>query len=112
MKNVKAQVVVLAAIFLCFVIGGCTAGAHGLEGEKGMTDSKVSQVLERHQNELMAIPGVVGIAEGRCDSVPCIKVFIARSTPEITGKIPHVLEGVPVSVEVTGEFKPLPQKDK
>ncbi len=112
MKNVKAQVVVVVAIFLCFVMGGCTGGAHGLEREKGMTDTKVSQVLERYQNELMAIPGVVGIAEGRCDSVPCIKVYITKKTPEITDKIPQVLEGVPVSVEVTGEFKPLPQKDK
>lgn len=86
--------------------------AHGLEGEEAMKGKKVMAALERHTKELMAIPGVVGVGEGRCNDEPCIKVYVTGKTPEITGKIPTRLEGFPVSVEMTGEFKPLPEKDK
>jgi len=113
MKNSEAGVAVFAALFLCFAVDGFTAArAHVFEGEKEMTGKKVLEVLERHKNELMAIPGVVGVAEGRCNGEPCIKVYITRKTSEIAGKIPHQLEGFPVSVEETGEFKPLPEKDE
>ena len=60
-------------------------------------------MLGRHQGELLAIPGVTGIAKGRCGGGPCIKVYIARKTLEIAGKIPFRIEGFPVSVEETGE---------
>jgi hypothetical protein len=74
-----------------------------------MTDKKIPVALERHKNQLMAIPGVVGVAEGRCNGKPCIKVYVKKAT-ETAGKIPSRIEGFPVSVEETGEFKPLPEK--
>jgi hypothetical protein len=54
----------------------------------------------------MGMPGVVGIAEGLCDGQPCIKVFIARKTPDLLKAIPASVEGYPVAVEETGEFRP------
>jgi hypothetical protein len=77
-----------------------------------MTDKKILVVLDRHKNELMAIPGVVGGAEGRCNGNSCIKVYVTEKTSETARKIPSRIEGIPVSVEETGEFKPLPEKGK
>jgi len=54
----------------------------------------------------MALPGVVGVAEGVCDGRPCIKVFVARKTPDVLKAIPGSVEGYPVAVEETGDFRP------
>ncbi|MGH7494040.1 MAG: hypothetical protein ACREOO_16815 [bacterium] len=67
-------------------------------------------VLQEHTEELMAMPGVVGTAQGLCDDKPCIKVFVVDLTPELERKIPKQLEGHPVNIEVTGEFRALPKK--
>ena len=107
MKIGKAQIAVFAVLFLCIAAAGCTAmKADGLQGEEGMTGRTVLAVLERHKGELMAVPGVVGMAEGRCNDEPCIKVYVKEKTPEIAAKVPSELEGFPVSVEETGEFSP------
>ena len=75
-----------------------------------MAAKGIEEVLKEHTNELMTIPGVVGTAEGLCDGKPCIKVYVIKKTPELNNKIPHILEGYPVSIEETGEFKALPKK--
>jgi hypothetical protein len=54
----------------------------------------------------MAVPGVVGTAQGLCEGKPCIKVFVARTTPDLLKAIPASLEGYPVVVEETGELRP------
>jgi hypothetical protein len=60
----------------------------------------------------MALPGVVGVAEGRCDGRPCIKIFVARKSRELIQKVPSLIEGIPTSMEVTGEFKALRGKNR
>jgi len=79
-------------------------------GGQAMAAKGIEEVLKEHTNELMTIPGVVGTAEGLCDGKPCIKVYVIKKTPELNNKIPHILEGYPVSIEETGEFKALPKK--
>ena len=79
-------------------------------GEKKMVAKAIDEVLKEHSRDLMSIPGVVGTAQGLCNDKPCIKVYVVKETPELDQKIPHILEGYPVSIEVTGEFKALPQK--
>jgi hypothetical protein len=54
----------------------------------------------------MSVPGVVGTAIGRCDGLPCIKVLVAQKTRAVEEKIPATAEGYPVTVEVTGPFRP------
>jgi hypothetical protein len=63
-------------------------------------------VLQAHTDQLMAMPGVVGVAQGLCDGRPCIKVFVARKTPDVLERIPTSVEGYPVAVEETGELRP------
>ena len=68
----------------------------------------INAVLADHDDELLAIPGVVGVYVGLKDkTTPCLKVMLARKDPGLERRIPHSLEGHPVVTEVTGEIRPL-----
>ena len=71
----------------------------------------INAVLAAHDKELLAIPDVVGVYVGVLEDgrTACLKVMLARKNPEMERKIPHLLEGYPVIVEVTGEIRPLGQ---
>lgn len=71
-----------------------------------MPRRSVEEVLSEHNDSLMALPGVVGTAIGRCDETLCIRVFLAGSDAGERERIPERLEGYPVRVEVTGPFGP------
>jgi hypothetical protein len=77
-----------------------------------MTAKTIEEVLKEHTEDLMSIPGVVGTAQGLCDDRDCIKVFVIEKTPELDQKIPNTLEGYPVMIEETGEFRALPRNQK
>lgn len=70
-----------------------------------MRSRSIQQVLAAHTDSLMALPGVVGTAIGRCDTMLCIRVFFRDSSAVARQAIPDTLEGFPVQVEVTGEFR-------
>jgi hypothetical protein len=69
----------------------------------------INAVLRDHDKELLAIPGVVGIYVAVLEDgkTPCLKVMLARKTPETDRDIPKSIEGYPVVSEVTGEIRPL-----
>jgi hypothetical protein len=71
-----------------------------------MSPPSIEEVLLRHTRAWMSVPGVVGTAIGRCDGLPCIKVLVAQKTRAVEEKIPATAEGYPVTVEVTGPFRP------
>jgi hypothetical protein len=70
-----------------------------------MPSRALHEVLAVHTDSLMALPGVVGIGEGECGGVPCIKVFVDEMTEALERALPATLEGYPLVVEVTGEFR-------
>jgi hypothetical protein len=70
-----------------------------------MGSRPIEQVLAAYTDSLMELPGVVGTALGRCDSVLCIRVFLLDSSAAVRRAIPDTLEGYPVRAEVTGEFE-------
>lgn len=72
-----------------------------------MQKKSIESVLKEHASIIMAVPGVVGIAQGEYEGEPCIKVFTAKMSPELPGQIPPVLDGYRVIVEETGEFQAL-----
>src|SRR5574341_155179 len=78
--------------------------------ENNMPSKPIEKVLEEHTTELMSIKGVIGTAEGLCDGKPCIKIFVIKRTRQLTQRIPTKLEGYPVVIEETGEFRALPEK--
>jgi hypothetical protein len=72
-----------------------------------MQQKPIEEVLREHTDSLMALPGVVGTAQGLCDGQPCIKVFIVKKTPELLRQIPAEIEGYTVAAEETGEIRAL-----
>jgi len=69
----------------------------------------IQRALAAHADELMAVPGVVGVAIGLLDDgqTPCLKVLVEASNPDVQARIPRTLDGHPVVVEVTGTIRPL-----
>ncbi len=100
----------IVVIFFAIGIGSCANKAvENGQGEDTMSSKTIEEVLKEHTEELMSMKGVVGTAEGLCNGNPCIKVFVIEFTPEVEQKILNILEGYPVEVEETGEFKALPE---
>jgi len=67
----------------------------------------VAQVLRRHTERLMAIPGVIGTAESECSGHPCILVLVLQRTPELERLVPASLEGIPVEISESGPIRAL-----
>lgn len=99
--------VVALSIMAC---SGVNADHHGKEGS--MTTKTVEEVLREHTGRLMSLPGVVGTAQGLCEEVPCIKVYVEKKTRGLLEKIPGSIDGYPVEVEESGEIRALPEEGK
>ncbi len=72
-----------------------------------MPRRNIQNVLKKHTDELMAVPGVVGVAEGKSRGKPCIKVFVVVKNAELLGQMPSTIDGYPIEVEESGEFRAL-----
>jgi hypothetical protein len=95
------------------VLVACTVAAcrpHAPGGKvPPMPDRPIADVLASHTPGLMALTGVVGTYQGaRPDGAPAIVVMLARPDAELERRIPRVLEGWPVVIEVTGEIRAMP----
>ena len=71
-----------------------------------MPAASIEAVLAAHNGALMAVPGVVGTAIGRCDGRRCIRVFVRDSAAAKDARLPTELDGFRVRVEVSGQFYP------
>ena len=69
----------------------------------------IKAVLAAYDKELLAIPDVVGVYVGVLEDghTPCLKVMLARKTPESVRAVPRSIEGYPVVLAITGEIRPL-----
>ncbi|HEU4698566.1 MAG TPA: hypothetical protein VFS40_05265 [Gemmatimonadales bacterium] len=65
----------------------------------------IADVLRRHTDRLMALPGVVGVGEGARDGRPTVHVMVVRRTPELERALPDSLEGYAVEVVETGVIR-------
>ena len=79
--------------------------ARRIAGTQRGGQRSIQAVLEDNVTTLTSIPGVVGTALGECSGKPCIKVFVARRTQELLEQVPSTLEGYPIAVQETGEFR-------
>jgi hypothetical protein len=77
--------------------------------QETMSKRDINAVLGDHDDELMAIPGVVGVYVGLLDDdqTLCLKVMVVRKTRELEGKIPKTLEGYSVVIEESGVIRPM-----
>lgn len=65
---------------------------------------QIDDVLDKYQDQLMSLPGVVGIGVGASAGQPVLVVMVAELSPQIKAAIPRRIEGYDVRVEVTGEI--------
>lgn len=70
-----------------------------------MAGQDIKEIIKRHGKALLAIPGVAGVAEGKHNRKPCILVFVAHRSDELVKQVPSDIEGYPVRIEESGEFK-------
>lgn len=92
-------------LLITYVAAGCAESAP--EGrESAMASQSIEEVLAAHTDSLLALPGVVGTAIGRCNDSLCIRVYVRDSSDAVRRSIPESLDGHPVRVEVSGEFRP------
>ena len=64
--------------------------------------SSVSEVRRRHEQELMALPHVTGVAEATTEGRAVIQVLVTQKRDDLD--IPRELEGYPVEVVEVGEI--------
>lgn len=69
----------------------------------------IADVLKRHTDSLMAIPGVVGVGRGEKNGAPTVYVMVERMTDSLRRSLPDSIEGYAVQVNVTGEIKAQPE---
>jgi hypothetical protein len=108
----KALICVLWIVFLSGQAVGYQEQVMGERGgEKGMSGKAVGEALRKHTDELLSLPGVVGTGQGLCDGRPCIKVYVVKKAPELEEEIHRLLDPCPLSIEETGRFRSLPNKE-
>jgi hypothetical protein len=75
---------------------------------RGHPRRDINAVLGDHDDEWLAISGVVGVYVGVLDDqkTPCLKIMLARKDRQLQVKIPRMVEGYRVITEVTGEIRP------
>ncbi len=78
---------------------------------KATGSQSIEEVIGAWTERLLAVPGVVGIAEGRCEGSPCIRVLVEHKGPEIDRQVPAEIQGYPVTVVETGTIRPLARPD-
>ena len=101
----------LAAVCLLWLFAGAVAcaqpGAESGQEMKPMQEKPIEDVLKEHTDSLMALPGVVGTAQGLCEGEPCIRVFVVEAAPDLLKQIPSEIEGYAVDIVETGVIRPL-----
>lgn len=103
-RKILGKVLTIGALFtMVFFVVTCVVK----RGNENMSSKTIEDVLKEHTDELMAIPGVIGTAQGVCKGKSCIKVYVKEKTPELEQKIPDSIEGYPVSIEEIGEIHAL-----
>jgi hypothetical protein len=98
------------------MVGSCTPAAAFdtaapgvMAGNVGMSKEVVASataVRDRHEDELMSIPGAVGTGIGAADQPgqPAIVVYIKKMTLEAQAAAPKEVEGMPVKLIENGGF--------
>lgn len=69
----------------------------------------ITEVLRRHTDSLMALPGVVGVGQGERDGAPTVQVMVAELTDTLRRSLPDSIEGYAVVIMETGEIRARPE---
>ena len=106
----RVFVAVVGLFWLLNATATCSLQGVNQPKEISMPEKTIETVLKEQTDNLMGIPGVVGIAQGLCSGKPCVKVYVVKKTSDLVKQIPTTLEGYAVEIQVTGEIKALDRK--
>ncbi len=65
----------------------------------------IERVQARHEDAIMAVPGVVGMGIGEKDGAPAFHVYVGARTPEVEAQVPDSLGPYPVVIIESGEIR-------
>jgi hypothetical protein len=100
MRVQRWGLVATSLILFAVLLGGLASAGGPPAAPPGLERAIAAQ--EAHTDHLLAISGVVGTAVGlAADGQPVVKIYVEHAG--VSG-LPQMLDGVPVEVEVTGEF--------
>ena len=98
----------VSVVGTCPVVHGATAESD-LAGAIGLSSEVVAAtklVRDRHENDLMNIPGVVGTAIGSDESgQPTILLYFSKLSTDAKAGAPRDVEGTPVTLVENGGFQ-------
>jgi len=97
----------LPVIFLAAYAACRAPGPAGGNAGKNTMPS-ISDVLKRHTDSLMAIPGVVGVGQGEHNGHPTVYVMVVRLTDSLRRALPDSLEGYAVQIVTSGTIQAQP----
>jgi hypothetical protein len=102
-----ARFVVVVTVFI--MATACDTKVIEPEATTPMPRRDINEVLAAHDEQMMAIPGVVGVYVGLLedDQTSCLRVMVAKKAAELQQALPESLEGYPVVLEETGVIRPL-----
>lgn len=69
----------------------------------------IAEVLRRHTDSLMKVPGVVGVGQGERNGAPTIHVMVVKLSDSLRRALPDSIEGYAVDVVETGEIRAQPR---
>lgn len=76
--------------------------------EETLSIEDVTLVLERHRDQLMQLPGVIGLYVGADpQSNLVLRVILLHGFSSTRDQLPRVLDGVPMDVEESDPIRPL-----
>jgi hypothetical protein len=83
-------------------------GADEPIGEPSPADeAKAKTAMRRHEDQLLSIEGIVGSGIGREAGKAVINIYVVKKTKSLQEMIPSTMDGIPVRIIESGEFKAL-----
>jgi hypothetical protein len=67
----------------------------------------IEQVQRDHEDQWLAMPGVVGVAIGQDQGRPCITILVSANIEALRRRIPKTVEGYPIVFHETGTIRAL-----
>jgi len=107
-EGIIAGLLVILALGVAII--GCQAGPApaATSTPSGETPpAEIVDVMEKHQEELMSMPGVLGVGIGRSEATGefVILVMVKEMPPALQEVLPKELDGFKVESVVTGEIE-------
>jgi hypothetical protein len=93
---------------LLLLAAGCqgadpgTVANHSPAPSAAVTMKNIADIINAHQDGIMALDDVVAIGASQCEGEPCIRVLLARENPETIARLPQQIDGIRVVSETSG----------